>query len=289
LAALALLALSACLQTEPGEDNLGGDSPQPLEDDSRTAGSSSTTNWPPKSITGGTFYKVFWSADTQMRLDFFEFHSSTATEDIPLEHAGKIQLYRGGTIPALDSARFLEWTFPSTDTLFFPFSKIDSLGKGSGDTLYFNIHLVTDSLDAWIYDLGYSKKERKIINSPSSPLPGSPTFMHPSIYYYQAATADISALLPLPANPVYELGFYIPGTPEFGRAKSDSITLDHLPQGKHPLRVLRISYPDTSPDSTLVEAWELKVAGLGEDSKFTLGGQVLAVRTKGRLTLRDGD
>jgi hypothetical protein len=285
LAALSAIALSACLQTDPAGPGVDTDLERPPEDNGRRAGASSSTNWPAEFANRG--YKAAWSFDSLLHIQFFIMLPDLPPTDAPVKLKGAIHLYPGKAIPAFDSVPPVSWSFPAADTLHIPLETIRKVSTGSSDTISFNVRLELDSLSGWVYGLQLDRNTGKLIETANSPFPATTTLLKSRPFFFQGLVSEVTSLLPNPAGNNPEISFYIPGTPFFCKAKADSFHVGPLPRSEYPLRVVRTSIAQGAPEGTLVEIWELRVAGLGESSVFTLGDQVLSYPSKGKLTLRD--
>jgi hypothetical protein len=283
--AAAALCLAACLQTETGESPDAA--PANPEDNGRVAGAPSSTNWPAE--FGRHQHALEWSTDTALRIRFFDVVTETfPAREVPATRKGIARLYPGSVIPALDSIRSVSWSFGETDTLVIPFDSIPATSAASADTVSFNVHLDLHPLHGMLYGLRYSRRSRRIIDPPTSGIPEKTIYLDSLKFFFRGSTSEVTSLLPPGAGSHSEISFYIPGTPSFCEAQPDSFHLGPLPKGQYPLRVLRISGSGIPGAETSVEAWELRVSGLGTSTKFSLGERVLAFPSPGASALREG-
>jgi hypothetical protein len=285
LGAIPVFALSACLQTDPSGPGNGNDIEEPVEDNGRRAGATSSTNWPTE--FGNQRFKAIWSFDTVLKIEFFNLSYGFPPVESHAEWNGTIHLYPAKVIPALDSVPSIEWNFEHTHRLEIPLEKINRLAAGKADTVAFNVRLDMDSIEAWFFDFKIQVSTGKIVETPVSPLPEKLSYLKQPRYFFQGSNTGVTSLLPEPIGKNAQISYYIPGTPEFCKAQTDSFHLGPLSNRDYPLRLVRISDPMDGQGGTLVEIWELRITGPAGSSIFSLGEQVLTLRTKGKLTLRD--
>lgn len=282
----AALCVTACLQTDPGQDPIENVKVSPPEDNGRRAGATSTTNWPPE-IVGGKVHQLQWKVDSVLKLSFIDMSDSLGGPNLSVERGGFLRLYLGSSIPSMDTAASIEFEFPSTKELQVPFQWIDSLTLGREDTASFNLRLDSDTLQGWIYGFHYSRIKRLIVQTVSSPFPANTTQLTTPKHFFHGSVEQVASMLPIPAGNNSKLSFYIPGTPNFYTAQSDSFMVGPFSKGRYPLRVIRTSDGGGIPQGTLVEAWELLVTVVGSKSTFKLGEQVLAHQSQAKVTLRE--
>lgn len=287
LSAVSLL-LGACLQTDPGAPTPDNTTVTPPVDDGRSAGATSSTNWPtdfgdPRVIT------ISGKADADLHIHIKEFLTVPPFGNLPLKANGKISFFKAGVIPALEASLPTVVSFQEEDTIVIGKEFLDSLFPLAGDTLNFNAHIRVDTVEAFIIGFSYSKREGKFLQSPISENTGTPVFLkHPRFYYKGNLKVDPSQLPP--ATGSFEYCFYIPGTPVFIKTAADGhFEIGPMPFGNYPLRLMRLVHLDSQPRETLVEAWELKVDEKFFDSSVTVGAKVISVKTQGILNLRNAE
>lgn len=285
LLALGLYALSACVQTDPADPGAGSEPRTPPEDPGRLTGASSSTNWPADIAQSQRF--ATWSSDPDLVLRFFDFPPVFPPAEVPAKLKGTLHFYPGQAIPAFAPLPKHSFAFAETESLRVDMPAVLAALSASTDTVSLNIHIDLDSLGGWIHGLRFDRATGRIIASPDSATPEKRVILKEPKYYFQGSVPEVTSLLPVTAGTKPEISFYIPGSPYFCKAQSDSFHVGPLPRQAYPLRVIRTSASRVDPGGTLVEIWELRVAGIGVGSTFTLGGQVLSYSSEAKFALRD--
>jgi hypothetical protein len=282
--AFSLFALSACLQTNPDETGSVVDLEKTPEDDGRRAGASSSTNWPNEFVHNQN--KAVWSFDSVLRIEFFEIPRVAPAWDSSVRRSGTIYLYPGKAIPALDSIKPIFWNIDESSSFEIPIQKIRETAASPSDTIWFNVRLDLDSLHGWFQGFQLERRTGKLVETPFSPFPEKTVFLKFAWFYFKGSVSQVTSLLPPPPGSNPEISFYIPGTPKFCKAVTDSFQVGPLPKGEYPLRIIRTTSLAGSVAGTLVEVWELNIKGQDLTATFTLGEQVLAFQSTGKITLR---
>lgn len=290
LLALLLLSLSifvGCMK--PDATNPSTEDPvQVPEDQELRAGASSSTNWPVKFGDPSISIAVAAGSDFILR---FSNTSGTGSDSarVPAKLTGKLSVCKSGTIPVLDSLRTASVGFFESDSVGLAAALLDSLFESSRDTLLFNVHIKTDSLETWAFGFGYSRKSKQFFKALLSIETENSLFLKSTLDTIQGVL-DTSGGLPKSAlNGKSIFCFYIPGTPFFWKPTTDSLVLGPIPDGNYPLRLLRVTYAGEKDSGTEMEAYEVGCSKLAPDSflyRIKPGAAILNYRAHTTVSLR---
>lgn len=287
LLGLAGLSLVGCLVSDPATGpGAKKDSAIP-EDDGKIAGSSSSTNWPPD-VGDPRPITIFGEVTADVRIRFHRLSAEFPIEFQVARCAGTVRFYRSGVIPALTHQIPIEFAFPEAESVTISSRQLDSIASRlDQDTLRFNLNIQSDTLQVWLMGFTYIAAEKKFTSSPFSNSSIESGWLKPNTKFFKGnVLVDSLPASPLPG--ISEICFYIPGTPVFGKLKAGSQdSIGPLPEGKYPVRLLRISRASSQAKVTLVEAWEVHIAKQIENASFTPGAKVLSTEIQGELLLRE--
>jgi hypothetical protein len=255
--ALVCISLMGCL-SESGTGNGAKSDQSGIIDDNLRAGASSSTNWPNE---GNPVYEIHGRVDSALVLHFLDVGA-------PAKISGKVTFYQGGIIPALDSVPSFEWPFSGTDSIEVPLNMLqDSLEVQGGDTLSFSMKVDADGNECLLVGFIYSIHQKKFLRDHFSLFPESTHFLVKPEYSFRG---DLDSLLPHlpPVTGNVQTSFYIPGTSYYWKKGLVSpLDIGPLPKGSYPLRLIRISDPESGSGSK-VEIFEIKFVN---DAVFNTG------------------
>jgi hypothetical protein len=283
LSALALIILMGCLKPESanGPDKTLGAAP--IEDNTLLAGATSSTNWPPED--GGTQpISVSGRADSALVLKFRKILE-------PVSLGGRITVFKGGVIPALDTTPYFTVDFPISDTFAFPLAELSRLRKeGGSDTVSFTLRIESDTLQCLLLGFSYSLKLKQFLNSPFSVFSGKPFLMSENKYFIKGLVdSSIRNSGPYLEGKT-EWCFYIPGSPYFWTAGfGDTLQIGPVPFGVFPFRLLKILHPDGNKSKFRLEAYEVKMSLASFNSKtlvVNVGEQILSFESSAPISIR---
>ncbi len=284
--AFSILVLFGCLKpdtTGPGQS--AGDNK--IEDKTHLAGATSSTNWPQEDA-GGLHLGVQGRTDSNLTLYFRELFA-------PRTLTGKVSVFLGGTIPALDTIPVRRLTFSDQDSVIIPASLFLSLGAMDKDTLLLSIRVELDTAQCLLLGFTYSRKDKIFMGSPFSLVSGvSYPLLNPK-YSMKGKVDSLSLNSSFPVSINTEWCFYIPGTPYFWKAGIDSILeIGPLPFGEYPIRLLRLMHPDGKASKEQVEIFEMNlgqviVSGQNSMPEWKLGEKILSSSIDGSISIRSNN
>ncbi|MDQ3002151.1 MAG: hypothetical protein M3Y08_12940 [Fibrobacterota bacterium] len=283
LSTLVIILLMGCLKPEKvnGPDrNLGG---PVIEDNNLLAGATSSTNWPQED-GGSQPIAVSGRADSVLVLRFRKILD-------PVNLGGRISVFKGGVIPALESTPYFTVDYPVSDSIAFPLTELTRLQKEAGtDTVSFTLRIESDTLECLLLGFSYSLKLKKFISSPFSVFSGKP-FLMSEIKYFIKGVVDSSIRNSGPyLQGKTEWCFYIPGSPYFWKAGfGDTLQIGPVPFGVFPFRLLKVLHPDGNKSKYRLEAYEVKMSLVSYNSKTFLvkvGEQIFSFESTAPISIR---
>lgn len=289
LALVAAAAISVgCMQTEPGGDKGNPDVNLP-EDKNRSAGATSSTNWPAEIGTPRQI-SVYAKAESLLVLTFGK-RGETAADpvNIPVQVAGRVILYRASTVPAYQDLDTSVFPFPMSDSVVITSDLVSKVARDDGDSIYLNINVLSDTMATWIFGIGYDKKSKRFFETPLSIQTETRAGFQPLPDTIKGVL-DPQLSLPKPKlSGKSVLSFYIPGSPYFKSVQADSLTLGPIPDGDYQLRLLRVTYAGDKETGTEIESFEIQSSKLADNNPiyvFKTGALVFSYRTQSTLLLR---
>jgi hypothetical protein len=280
-----VLFATGCLQPDPNGSDANAQG-KPLQDVNLLAGATSSTNWPPDDA-GTIKVTVTGEADTSLVLRFqFLFEKQMLS--------GRVRLFQAGGIPPLDSMPELRVPFQNADSVTINPSQIREFLGNSQDTVQLALRIESDSGNCFFFGFVYVKREHVFIHSPFSILSSSSAEMYPDSSYLNAVMDTSTKNSDPEPNRNTDICFYIPGTPYFWKVGMDStISLGPIPKGKYPVRLLRITYPESAQGTNRLETFEAIITEIGTDPitnharfRISLGEMLDSTSFMGTVTLR---
>jgi hypothetical protein len=255
------LTLFGCIQSTSSTDEVEKAKNQEISEPIPLAGSSSSTNWPP-ALGGLDSIQVQIKYDTSLQFQFgIESRSielgAPRPSFVPVKISGKIIFYKLGPIPAIDSVPTISENFINTDSFKLPGSVLNSFERNADDTVYFSLRMVSDSLEAWVFNFGYAPMTNSYFKTKDSVFTENPIILRTVSHYFQGYPDSNTWLSKLPPSNKTTYSLYIPGTPFFWNVNADTISIGPIPEGFYPLRLLRITQADEGRSGSNVEVFAL--------------------------------
>lgn len=283
-----------CLKPEP--TGLGSDGAQtPVGDDSRMAGATSSTNWPPEDV-GTLPIQIIGTADSVLTFSFKQVLTRGSTS-VPTRLAATFLLFRVGYNPLFDSVPTLRMDFPVSDSCKIKAEDLNPLLLPEMDTLRFTLEVRTDSVRGLFPGFTYSKKQKKFLEWPSPVNDTSSANLTGPHYEFAGIPDSGFRSFQSDTSGNVKLYYYIPATPYFWPQKlgHDSLYIGPTVYGRFPLRCVKVvSIPDPKAVYKidvydLIQVKELVYDSLhhaGPSTVFKLGEPVLHAQRQGQPQLR---
>ncbi|MDB5102460.1 MAG: hypothetical protein JWP91_149 [Fibrobacteres bacterium] len=247
--AISMLLVAGCLK--PDATGPGRNAGERIEDQNLIAGATSSTNWPQEDA-GSHHPYLKGVADSLVVLRIYD------STGIPMKVTGKATLYLAGSIPALDTTESTSFPVSNVDSFDVPLEALRRLNSAGKDTVAFSILFESGRNQALITGFYFSSTLKKILRSPFSEKPDLETHLIDPHYAFHGVPDSLLANVRLYPEGKVEWCFYIPGSPFFFKASPDTaITIGPLPNGRFPIRLLRLAQSDGGTNR--MEVYEVKM------------------------------
>lgn len=292
--ALAAALVAGCLKPEMAGPGSDPDSAV-IRDDDRTAGATSTTNWPPEDA-GTQPIQVYGRADSALTFTFRQ-AAHPGEEPRNIAWRGTIRLYHAGYIPVFDSVPAIDLSFPLSDSIRIGAEDLDRLTAGAEDTLRFSAEIGSGSEAGLMIGFSYSVKRKEFLEWPR-PINTEGSLSLSDAHYFFAGKPDSafrSFLSDTGGNATFY--YYIPGSPYFWRnpLAGDSLSIGPIYKGGFPLRCVKVISDADPTAGYAVEVFPMEMQKEAANDSirhfetryvFRLGPSLLRFTGRGSLPLR---